>query len=169
MTAMSGNIEGFEMELDGQLGRGHMDPDALPESKSRQYEPKMVAAMPIRPDAATGTERVLVVEDDAAVRSLVVRILRRHGFGVLEAPDGETALDLLRATDTDVDLLITDAHMPGMGGPELIDAAQAVLPKLRALLISGSPEEASGSGAPYLAKPFTAAQLLHRVREILDA
>lgn len=118
--------------------------------------------------AAGGTETVLVVEDDTAVRSLVMRVLERRGFSVLEAMDGREALEVLHAPDTHIDVLITDAVMPEMTGTQLIEEARATHPRVRILLISGYAEADFDIGAPYLAKPFTPDQLVNRVREVLD-
>ena len=118
---------------------------------------------------ATGTETVLVVEDDMAVRSLVMRVLQKRGFAVLEAMDGREALEVLKEAERRIDVLITDAVMPEMTGTELIEAARASHPRMRTLLISGYTEGEFNVGSPYLAKPFTPDQLVTRVREVLDA
>jgi two-component system, cell cycle sensor histidine kinase and response regulator CckA len=140
----------------------------LPELQRKRPEPESDGSGSVATKLAMGTERVLVAEDDAAVRSLVVKILRRRGFDVLEATNGMAALDLLRDPGTDLDLLISDVHMPEMDGLVLMAAAKALRPRLGALLISGSPEDGSTTGLPYLAKPFTAAELVARVRAVLD-
>jgi two-component system, cell cycle sensor histidine kinase and response regulator CckA len=118
--------------------------------------------------ARTGSETILVAEDDAAVRSFAVRALRRGGFEVLEAEKGEDALELLRHRDRPIHLLVTDASMPGMTGKELIEAARAAGFSAPVLLVSGTPERDVYCAVPYLAKPFTAAELGRRVRAILD-
>jgi two-component system, cell cycle sensor histidine kinase and response regulator CckA len=123
---------------------------------------------PTRP-VASGTETVLVAEDDPAVRALVVRVLRERGFVVLEASGGQAALRQLGQANGGIDMLITDAVMPDMTGMEVISAARAACPEMRALLISGYSGDQFAADIPYLAKPFTAVQLLERVRHLLDA
>ncbi|NIP80343.1 MAG: response regulator, partial [Gemmatimonadetes bacterium] len=122
---------------------------------------------PVEAEGA-GSETVLVVEDDAAVRSVVMRVLERRGFAVLEAPDGPEALDVLQHIHGGIDLLIADAVMPEMPGCQLIETARSRYPGLRALLISGYMADDLGSTAPYLAKPFTPSQLVRSVRAALD-
>lgn len=116
---------------------------------------------------ARGAGTILVAEDDPAVRSLVVRVLRKRGFTVHEAAAGQEALDILSRTNGSVDMLITDAMMPEMTGMELIEAARPLRPDMRALLISGYPGDEFAPDIPYLAKPFTVAQLLERIEAVM--
>ncbi len=113
-------------------------------------------------------ESVLVVDDDYAVRVLVARVLRQHGFQVREAAGGREALAELRRADCCVDLVVTDASMPEMTGLRFIDEARSFDPALRVLLMSGHPDHEFRNVAPYLAKPFTAGDLVRHVREALD-
>jgi two-component system cell cycle sensor histidine kinase/response regulator CckA len=120
-------------------------------------------------DRIAGSETVLVVEDEPAVRSVIVRTLERHGFTVLERPDAPAALALLETrVEPPVELLLTDAIMPGMTGLELIERVREQQPDLPVLLISGYAETDLTFDEPYLAKPFTPRQLLTRVRGVLD-
>ena len=120
-------------------------------------------------EARVGTETVIVVDDDAAVRGIAARALRRFGYQVIEAADGDAALKRLAAAGH-VDLVVTDAHMPGMDGPELIERARAVAPGVRALLVSGDTgqDDDLAAGLPFLEKPYTARGLAARVRAVLD-
>ncbi len=121
-----------------------------------------------------GTEVVLLVEDDAEVRALAETILARHGYTVLSAPDGRTALEVA-ATAGAIALLVTDVMMPGLRGPELVERLVALRPGLRVLYVSGYAAEAVGNhdflprGEHYLEKPFTPDALARIVRAILDA
>ncbi|HUG42278.1 MAG TPA: ATP-binding protein [Longimicrobiales bacterium] len=117
---------------------------------------------------AGGTERVLVVEDEPGVRALAARVLRRHGYTVLVARDGEEALELLGLNG--VDLVVTDTHMPRMDGLELLDRLPGRAPGARALLISGDSQldTPCPAGVAFLEKPYTARVLATRVREVLD-
>jgi CheY-like chemotaxis protein len=122
-----------------------------------------------------GNETVLVVEDDAAVRTVAVSILKSIGYRVLEAPDGRAALEIVRAPDT-IDLLFTDLVMPnGIGGQDLLRAARASRPGLKALFTSGYSEQfikQRGDGideVTLLGKPYRRQQLAEAVRRALDA
>jgi len=121
-----------------------------------------------------GAEVVLLVEDDAEVRALSEKILARHGYTVLSAPDGRTALEVA-ATAGAIELLVTDVMMPGLRGPELAERLVALRPGLRVLYVSGYAAEAVEShdflprDEHYLQKPFTPDALACAVRAILDA
>lgn len=123
---------------------------------------------------AEGAENVLVVEDDAAVRSLAIRILRDRGYNVLEASNGIEALNVARLTDTSLDLVITDVVMPEMGGKELVSSLESILPAVKVLYISGYTDDAIvhhgilDPGVAFLQKPFTGESLARKVREVLD-
>jgi CheY-like chemotaxis protein len=122
-----------------------------------------------------GTETVLVVEDEEAVRHLICRVLRTKGYRVLEAPHAEAALLLAGSTPATIDLLVTDMVMPGMGGTTLAAELISVRPSLRVLFITGyAPEAVERRGeladaSGLLEKPFSADQLARKVREVLAA
>jgi two-component system, cell cycle sensor histidine kinase and response regulator CckA len=125
------------------------------------------------PAQQTG-ESVLVVEDDANVRRLVVAILQRSGYRVI-AP--ETAPEALRICDdpsTPLDLLLTDMVLPETDGAAVAEKAVASRPNLRVLFMSGYTEHpvlrhpGFDRGAPFLQKPFTNAALMAKVREVLQ-
>jgi two-component system cell cycle sensor histidine kinase/response regulator CckA len=122
-----------------------------------------------------GTETLLLVEDEAAVRSSVRRLLEWHGYTVLEARNGAEALRVYEAQEGNIDLVLTDVVMPEMGGHELVDQLRARRPDLRVLFMSGYAERAftsNGSipaGTGYLEKPFTVETLMLRLREVLDS
>jgi CheY-like chemotaxis protein len=112
---------------------------------------------------------VLVVEDEAAVRTFCCAVLRRSGYKVLEAPGPVEALDTIQCTDNPVTLVLTDITMPVMSGREMvkrIDRAQ--LPDLRVLYMSGYSENIQ-AGLDLLEKPFTSADLLKRVRAAIGS
>jgi nitrogen-specific signal transduction histidine kinase len=144
---------------------------------------RIVLPISPRPDDASASDesrgnvrgvpgRVLLVEDEAAVRELVERILRKAGFEVIAAPDALVALRLA-AEAGPFDLLVSDVVMPSMNGIELARELRASRPDLRVLLMSGYTEEAVGrvgpDGLDLLAKPFTADELLGRIRQVLVA
>jgi two-component system cell cycle sensor histidine kinase/response regulator CckA len=121
-----------------------------------------------------GTETILVVEDEAAVRELVVRVLAAHGYRVLEARSGSEALQVSGQHSESIDLLLTDVVMPHMNGAELCEQLRASRPEIRVLYISGYTDNAIAHhgvlepGTNLLPKPFSAEGLLHTIRRILD-
>ncbi|HWO88613.1 MAG TPA: PAS domain S-box protein [Gemmatimonadales bacterium] len=122
-----------------------------------------------------GTETILLVEDDSALRRVVRRALEQHGYRVIEAPSGDAALQVAaNHPDERIHLLLTDLVMPGMGGPALAERLTARDPELRVLFMSGYTETGivrQGVLDPtvaFLQKPFTLSELLLRVRSALD-
>jgi signal transduction histidine kinase len=122
---------------------------------------------------AIGAETILVVEDDEAVRDYTAEILRELGYGVLEARDGRSALQILERRD--VDLLFTDIVMPGgMNGRELADEAARRRPGLRVLFTTGYTRNAIvhhgrlDAGVNMIGKPFSFGELSAKVRKLLD-
>lgn len=121
-----------------------------------------------------GSESILVVEDQAAVRQVVVRALSRFGYRVAEAPGGAEALARLDEVTDGLDLLITDVMLPGRSGPEVAEVIRDKHPGLKVLYMSGfADQEASGrieAGEDwmFLSKPFSVEDLLSMVRRVLD-
>jgi signal transduction histidine kinase len=138
-------------------------------SKSELLHAPPIAAM------GSGTETVLVAEDDENVLYLVAHSLNASGFHVLQAPNGEEALELLHAQGpAGVDVLITDVVMPGISGPLLATRAAELLPGLKILFMSGYTEEViqhhgiSRSQVAFMQKPFAPSELVRKVRQLLD-
>jgi len=129
----------------------------------------------VPPESLRGSETILLVEDEAPVRSVTRQLLERNGYTVLEAADGRTALSLIDGEQdrVHVDLLLTDVIMPGMSGRELADQMKARRPQLRVLFMSGYTDDAVvrhgmlEPGLAYLEKPFRPPVLLRKVREVL--
>jgi CheY-like chemotaxis protein len=125
-------------------------------------------------DEPTGTETVLLCEDEDSVRRLMERILSRNGYTVLSAATPHEALDFARAHAEDIDILVSDVIMPGLSGPELANRMREHLPSLRTLFVSGyTAETARGrgnlpTGSALLEKPFNRAGLLRALRDLLD-
>jgi len=123
----------------------------------------------------TGTETILLVEDEAPVRELAVQILSAHGYHVLAAENGPRALEVSNEYRGTIQLLLTDVVMPQMNGKELAHSLQAMRRDIRVLYISGYSEDVIAhhgiveEGAVVLAKPFTLEALTRKVRAILDA
>lgn len=117
---------------------------------------------------------ILLVEDEAGIRSLVEKFLRKHGYEVLEASNGEEALATVHGRQGPIDLVVTDMIMPQMGGRELVDRLEQLGHKLKVLYISGYTDDASvysgelPAGSDFLQKPFTLSALLDKVRQLLS-
>jgi len=132
------------------------------------------AADPAPSPGPTGTETILLVEDDETVRDFVSMALRRRGYGVLVADDAAHALELAAEHADTISLLVTDVVMPQMGGRELAQRLSITHPSLPVLFMSGYAEDLIetehllGPGVPLLRKPFTLDFLARRVRELLD-
>jgi PAS domain S-box-containing protein len=127
------------------------------------------------PAAATGTETILLVEDEDVVRRLVAEILADAGYAVLEASDGASALEVARSHRGPLALLVTDVVMPGMSGRDVAQAVSPLRPALRVLYISGYTDSAIvdhgvlDEGTAFLQKPFSSGELTAKVRSLLDA
>ena len=127
-------------------------------------------------DLPRGGEMVLLAEDEPSVRMLAARVLRAQGYTVVEAENGNVALQLARAwMGTRLDLLITDVVMPYMSGKMLAGHIQTLFPASAVLFISGYTDNAIthhgqlDPGVIFLQKPFSPAALARKVREVLDA
>jgi signal transduction histidine kinase/CheY-like chemotaxis protein len=121
-----------------------------------------------------GSETVLVVEDDIALRTLTAFLLRKNGYQVIEANDGVEALLMATHFSAEIALVVTDVVMPKMGGLDLAQRLLATRPHTKVLFVSGYTQEANlrqGELDPnwnFLPKPLTPDQLLPRVRALLD-
>jgi len=121
-----------------------------------------------------GTETVLIVEDEEAVRALAKTALTRKGYRVLEAANGGEALLRCESEQAPIHLLVTDVVMPGLGGAGLAQRLAPLRPDMKVLFISGYADRAAARhgtiqpGAAYLEKPFSLEALARKVREVLD-
>jgi PAS domain S-box-containing protein len=125
------------------------------------------------PELPSGTERILLVEDDAQMRALAIRVLTDCGYQVIAAPDGETAMAEVASGAVDPALLLTDLILPGMTGLQMAQALRAEMPALRVLCMTGQADRVSSSsrreqGFALIEKPFTAQALARAVRDCLD-
>ncbi|MDB5388947.1 MAG: Blue-light-activated protein [Planctomycetaceae bacterium] len=159
------------IQVETELGAG---------SAFRVYLPKVVQSesisilSPVVKSPKRGSETVLLVEDDANVRELALRILRMNGYNILEAVDGKDALRVAEEYPDPIDLMITDLVMPRLGGGDLAHQLSLLRPSIKVLYLSGySAEMAIGQGlligdVSLVQKPFTPGALALKVREVLD-
>ncbi len=124
----------------------------------------------------TGSARILLVEDEDAVRAFAVRALKTRGFEVYEASTGVEALKRMAEIGNAVDLVVSDVVMPEMDGPTLLREVRKKLPNLKFIFMSGYAEDAFARNLPdpenerfeFLPKPFTLKQLVTKVKEVLE-
>jgi len=124
--------------------------------------------------APKGSEVILVVEDEDAVRKLARTVLENSGYVVLDARNGREGLALCKAHQGPIDLLVTDVVMPELGGRELAQGALKLRPGMRIVFLSGHTQdvilkEGVEKGTAFLRKPFSPVELTHKVREALDS
>lgn len=121
----------------------------------------------------TGAGRVLLVEDEDAVRSFAVEALKRQGYEVLEASSGAEAIDMVKEADKPIDIVISDVIMPEMDGPSMYKELRKTNPKLKIIFMSGYADDAFKNAMDpderfaFLQKPFSLAQLAAKVKEEL--
>ncbi len=134
------------------------------------------AAAPIAPpEMKSGGETILLVEDDDDVRFLLYSILKADGYSVLQAKDGEQALEVTAGSKESINLVLTDLQMPKLGGRRLVEKLLAVHPGMKAVFMSGFGREdfpdAQAHGLPvsFLEKPFMPKSLMRQIRKVLDA
>jgi PAS domain S-box-containing protein len=157
--------------VDSAPGKGTCVRIYLPVSSG---EPDAVS-LPPTALSSRGNERVMIVEDEGALRALLRAHLKSHGYEVIEARDGQQALQVARAVAGKIDLVLTDLVMPEMGGREMADRLRGERAGVRVLYMSGYPEDRTTDHADlatspnFLRKPFALQDLLRKVRETLDA
>ena len=138
-----------------------------------QGETKQAEPVPV-PDAAVATETILVVEDDEALRKMITALLSGSGYKVLQAANGEAALQFLRSYDGHIDLVLTDMLMPVMTGVELAAQLKKLRADLKVLLMSGYAGDliaryrVAESGIMLIEKPFTRHMLMEKIRAALQ-
>lgn len=152
------------LEIDSVLGHGTTVRIFLPRL-AEGAAPADVA--PITVGARETGEVVLVAEDDVGVRGFVMEALRELGYVAIETADGRAALDVVAASEIQLDLLLTDMVMPCLSGRKLVQQALVMRPNLKVLFMTGYSEDAQG--IEVLQKPFHITALASRVRAVLDS
>ena len=161
--------------VDSQIGQGTSFKIFLPRHRIDVNAPVAVEPVAAVPRDVTGQDTILLVEDEEAVRSFAARALRMRGYHVLEAGGGEDALEIVRAGEAKIDLLITDVVMPNMDGPTLVRHVKGLKPDMAVIFMSGYAEEAfrrndeKAEDLHFLPKPFGLKQLAAKVKEVLSA
>ena len=121
--------------------------------------------------AVPGSHTILLVDDEQAVRAIVVKILKRANYNVLEAESGDAALRIAESHSGKIDLLLSDMYMPGLRGPEVAQKLAPKCPGIRVLFMSGYADQDSRSGVPeganFLNKPFSGKELVTAVEGVL--
>ena len=171
-------IYGFARQSDGAVqiesepGEGTTIEFYLPRFKGELVE-ETESETPVADVRTDSGEVVLVVEDEAIIRMLVVEVLNDLGYRALEASEGSSALRILQSSQR-IDLLVTDIGLPGLNGRQLADAARIKRPGLKVLFMTGYAENAAGGafledGMEIIAKPFVMASLATKIREMVES
>jgi CheY-like chemotaxis protein len=156
-----------------ELGQGSVFKIYLPRVEETVHRPEEIKS--VSSEELSGTETILLVEDEEAVRNLVRSILERGGYTVFQASNGMEAMELVSRHTGRVHLLLTDVVVPKMSGRELAERVTASRPATRVLYMSGYTDDAIvhhgvlDAGLAFLQKPFRPEALLRKVREVLDA
>jgi CheY-like chemotaxis protein len=162
---------GGHISLESEVGQG---------TTIRIHLPALAERPPDRTNAnaaatGRGSETILLVEDEEAVRQLTVLSLQRFGYKVLAAASGEEALELMTEKPAEIHLLLTDVVMPGMSGRELSEQLKEKQPALKVLYLSGYTDDAIvrhgilQAEVAFLQKPYSPRTLVTKVREVLDS
>jgi two-component system, cell cycle sensor histidine kinase and response regulator CckA len=170
-------VYGIVKQHDGNIlvysepGKGTIFKVYLPVSREVPVEEEISIKKLI---SLTGSETILLAEDNEQVRELAHTILKRQGYAVVEAKNGPEALTILAAHEGTVDLLLTDVVMPGMNGRDLFDKVAEKQPDIKVLYMSGYTDDTIthrgvlDEGTSFIQKPFNVQALAVKVREVLD-
>jgi two-component system cell cycle sensor histidine kinase/response regulator CckA len=162
---------GGEIMCSSELGSGTTLSVYLPALDQNEAGPEATAVKGL---PVGGKETILLVDDEASIRSLGIKILSKAGYTVLSAPDGRAALDTYEQRGANISLVILDLMMPEMGGKQCLERLVEMDPRARVIISSGysmdeQTKEVVESGARgFVRKPFQLEQMLHAVREVLD-
>ncbi|MGI8840042.1 MAG: response regulator, partial [Caulobacteraceae bacterium] len=172
-------IYGFALQSEGyarlysEVGAGTTFKLFLPRHRGEAPRPDPAAPAPAAQARAERGESVLVIEDEAVVRLLIVEVLHDLGYRALEAAEGPAGLDILRSGQR-IDLLVTDIGLPGLNGRQVADQARAWRPDLKVLFITGYAENAAVAagflepGMAMITKPFALETLAAKIRVMIE-
>jgi len=164
---------GGYLDVDSEVGKGTTFLIYLPRANEEEEEEEALDVHEEKARDLTGTENILLVEDEDAVRTFSERALSNKGYTVISADSGESALETYQNQgEGALDLLITDVVMPGMDGPTLAQRIRQDNPHLKIIFISGYTEDKlkdyMGENIYFLPKPFTLKKLAEKVKEVLE-
>lgn len=166
---------GGSISVESRVGSGSTFDVVIPLSDTTAVEHKR-RATPVRGiEMSTASERILLAEDEPAIRTALSRILRSAGYQVLEAAHGGEALRISESETAPIHLLLSDVMMPGVGGKELVQRLAITRPEIRVVMMSGYTDDEAlradlgAARYAFLQKPFTARDVLRVVRTALDA
>jgi two-component system cell cycle sensor histidine kinase/response regulator CckA len=163
---------GGSMWVQSEPGQGATFKALLPRADSPVTEEPVRAPVPV---AASGTETILLAEDEESLRRLTARILEKHGYQVIAAETATEALSIAARNGRTIHLLLTDVVMPELSGTALAERVCELVPSIRVLFMSGYADDvvsrngALTPGSAFLEKPFSANELAAKVRATLDA
>jgi two-component system cell cycle sensor histidine kinase/response regulator CckA len=163
---------GGHLTVDSSIGKGTTFRIYLPSSDQKVNIDLIKSPTTTKRSAdLTGQGSILFVEDEISVRDIASKSLRRKGYKVIEADDGEEALDILKNSKEPFDLMISDVVMPSMDGPTLLRKGRDLLGTARIVFVSGYAEDdfsellSDEADVSFLPKPFTLAQLAEKVKD----
>jgi CheY-like chemotaxis protein len=165
---------GGRITVDSKIGEGTRFEVIFPLSESATAD-RQRRSSPLRGvDMSLATERILLAEDEPAIRTALSRVLRGAGYEVLEAEHGGEALRIADAEPKPIHLLLSDVMMPGVGGKELVQRLTKLRPDIHIVLMSGYTDDEAlradlgAARYAFLQKPFTAKEVLKVIRAALD-
>ncbi len=161
---------GGHITVQSEPGEGTTFSIILP---SVDEEPTVDGLVRAKPESSRGNEEVLLVEDEDQVRQLATRVLQQRGYTVRGNRRGREAIELLRTSDANPAILLTDVVMPEMNGFQVAEQVTSLRPGIRVLFMSGYTDHAvvdrrALCDANFIGKPFTAEDLARKVRQVLD-
>ena len=158
------------ISVESEVGRGSVFRIYLPRSDGQPASADIHTAAD---RSAAGKATILIVEDDSGIRQLAEKVLRRSGYEVLTAGDGDQARAICERHGGAIDVLLSDVVMPGMSGPLVAAMLARIRPEMKVVFMSGYTDDAAvrhgimNQGVPFLQKPFTPEQLASKILEVL--